>query len=326
MELDRPIAPGGRSVLNVFFATDVHGSNLCWKKFIAAAKFYEAQVLILGGDMTGKAIVPVVKDARNRYRVELMEQVTELSSGQELLDMETTIANKGYYPVRLDTDEMRYYQANPDTIDELFNRCVLERVAQWMEYADGKLAGTGVKCYVCPGNDDIFEVDEAVRSASSVELAEGRVIALDDHLSMVSTGWSNRTPWNTHRELDESKLQDKLEAYLEPVQSMAQCIFNMHCPAYNCGLDEAPELDEKMRPKYAGHVLVPCGSRAVRALIEKYQPLLALFGHIHEGRGTSRLGSTLCINPGSSYEQGVLLGAMVKFEGSKMSDHTLTSG
>ena len=102
--------------------------------------------------------------------------------------------------------------------------------------------------------------------------------------------------------------------------------FNLHCPAYGCGLDEAPELDEQMRPKYAGHVLKQCGSTAVRAAIERHQPPLALFGHIHEGRGKSRIGRTLCINPGSSYEQGTLLGAVIDFDGRKIVDHTLTSG
>ena len=36
----------------LFFATDVHGSEICWKKFISAGKFYEADVIILGGDIT----------------------------------------------------------------------------------------------------------------------------------------------------------------------------------------------------------------------------------------------------------------------------------
>jgi Icc-related predicted phosphoesterase len=64
----------------------------------------------------------------------------------------------------------------------------------------------------------------------------------------------------------------------------------------------------------------------VREAIERYQPPLALFGHIHEGRGIAKIGKTLCINPGSSYEQGVLLGTVVDFDGHRIANHTLTSG
>ena len=313
-------------MLRIFFATDVHGSDICWKKFIAGAKFYGAQVLVLGGDMTGKAIVPLVRDGRGHYRVELMDQVTTLRSEDEAAAMEKTISGKGYYPVRLDQDQLAAFQQHPERVDDLFTQCVLERIGAWMEYADARLAGTGVQCYVCPGNDDVFAVDDVLRASRSVCLAEGRVVNLDDHLCMISTGWANRTPWKTHRELDEDDLGRKIEAMATEVSAMDGCIFNLHCPAYGCGLDEAPELDEQMRPKYAGHVLKQCGSTAVRAAIERHQPPLALFGHIHEGRGKSRIGRTLCINPGSSYEQGTLLGALIDFDGRKIVDHTLTSG
>lgn len=313
-------------MLRVFFATDVHGSDLCWKKFIAGAKFYDAQVLILGGDMTGKAIVPIVHDGNGKYRVELMDQVSTLRSEEEVVAMEKTISTKGYYPVRLEQDQMAEFERDPESVETLFTRCVLDRVQAWMEWADTKLAGTDVQCYVCPGNDDVFEVDDVVRQARSVTLAEGHCVQIDDQVSMISTGWSNRTPWRTHRELDEPDLERKIEAMASEVPAMDGCIFNLHCPAYGSGLDEAAELDENLRPKYAGHALTSVGSKAVRSEIERHQPSLALFGHIHEGRGMTRIGKTLCINPGSTYEQGILLGARVDFDGNKIASHTLTSG
>ncbi len=313
-------------MFRIFFATDVHGSDICWKKFIAGAKFYNAQVLVLGGDMTGKAVVPIVHDGRGRYRVELMEQVTTLRDEAEVANMEKLITNKGYYPVRMESDQMAEFERHPETVEELFTRCVLERVAAWMEYAETRLAGTGVDCFVCPGNDDFFEVDEVIRGSDAVTLAEGRVVPLNESLTMISTGWANRTPWHTDREMDEDDLERKLEDMASQVPSFDSCIFNMHCPAHGSGLDEAAELDEQMRPKFAGHVLASVGSTAVRAVIERHQPPLALFGHIHEGRGITRIGKTLCINPGSSYEQGTLLGARIDFDGEKIVSHTLTSG
>jgi hypothetical protein len=97
-------------------------------------------------------------------------------------------------------------------------------------------------------------------------------------------------------------------------------------PPYKSNLDEAPELDENLRPKMAGQALKPVGSTAVREVIETNQPLLSLHGHIHEGRGVSRIGKTLCINPGSMYEQGTLLGALVRLGKHKIEDYVLTTG
>ncbi len=62
--------------MKLFFATDVHGSEICWKKFIAGAKFYEVDTLILGGDMTGKAVIPIIDQGNNKWKVTLLEQET----------------------------------------------------------------------------------------------------------------------------------------------------------------------------------------------------------------------------------------------------------
>ena len=313
-------------MFRIFFATDVHGSELCWKNFIAGAKFYKADALVLGGDMTGKAIVPLVRGARGAVRVELMDQVHVLQGENEVQSMETTIANKGYYPVRIDEQELAHFKEHPEQVDALFTTCVMERVQAWMGYAEEKLAGTGTLCYVCPGNDDVFEIDELLRQAPNVRLAEGQVVALEEDVAMISTGWSNRTPWNTHRELDEADLGQKLDSMAASLPATQAWVFNLHCPPHRSGLDEAPELDEQMRPKYAGHILQAVGSTAVRQVIERYQPAVSLHGHIHEGRGTGKIGRTVCINPGSSYEQGTLLGALVDFKGRKLAEYTLTSG
>jgi Icc-related predicted phosphoesterase len=63
--------------------------------------------------------------------------------------------------------------------------------------------------------------------------------------------------------------------------SMEKTIFNFHCPPYASNLDDVPEIDENLNVLNAGHSLVPVGSTAVRRLIEEYQPLLSLHGHIH---------------------------------------------
>jgi Icc-related predicted phosphoesterase len=91
-------------------------------------------------------------------------------------------------------------------------------------------------------------------------------------------------------------------------------------------LDDAPELTKDLRPKLAGNILIPVGSKAVRDAIKKHQPLLGLHGHIHESKGTKRMGKTLCINPGSMYEQGYLSGALIALGKDKIKNFVMTNG
>jgi len=310
----------------LFFATDIHGSDICWIKFLNAGKFYEADVLILGGDMTGKAVVPVVHQGGKNYRMTLLEQSFNITTDEELQDMTKRVRSRGYYPYLTTPDEISELEKNPERVSEIFNQEVLKVVQQWMELADKKLEGTSLKVYCSPGNDDMDQVDDIIRSSRRVVLVEGQVTPLDSHHEMVASGWSNRTPWDTHREEDEDQLEVRYEAMMSQLKDPRNAVFNIHVPPYKSGLDEAPELDKDLRPVLAGQSLKPVGSTALRKVIEKYQPLLSLHGHIHEGRGSTRIGKTLCINPGSMYEQGTLLGAIVKLGSNKIENYVLTSG
>jgi Icc-related predicted phosphoesterase len=310
----------------IFFATDVHGSDVCWKKFINAGKFYGADVLILGGDMTGKAIVPIIDLGGGKFRAVLLEQEFFLDGQTETDEMIKKIKSRGYYPYKLTPDQLSELNKSPDKVHELFLQEALKTAEQWMTFAGEKLAGTGMQVYAAPGNDDQFEVDDIIRNSGVVTLAEGQLIELDKHHEMISSGWSNHTPWHTYREEDEDQLAVRYEAMTTQLKNPKNAIFNIHVPPYASGLDEAAELDENLRPKYAGNALKPVGSTALRAAIEKDQPLLGLHGHIHEGRGASRIGRTLCINPGSMYEQGSLLGVLVKLGKDKIENYVLTQG
>jgi hypothetical protein len=312
--------------MNLFFATDVHGSEICWKKFINAGKFYEADVLILGGDMTGKAIIPIIAQGGGKYKVTLLDQETILESQEDVNKMVVTIQNRGYYPYITEPDEVNSITATSGRSDELFLQEAITTVRRWMEYADSKLEGTGMRCFVCPGNDDMFEIDDVIRQSRRVELVEGRVIQLDEHHEMLNSGWTTPTPWNTHREEPEDALRLRIQAMIDQLKDVKNSIFNLHNPPYGSGLDEAPELTSDMRPAYAGRSLVPVGSRAVLALIDKYQPLLALHGHVHEGKGTRKYKRTLCVNPGSMYEQGMLHGAVIELKPEKVGNYVLTTG
>jgi uncharacterized protein len=310
----------------LFFATDVHGSEICWKKFISGGKFYEVDTLILGGDMTGKAIVPIIAQGGGKYKVTLLEQETILEDQAAVDEMVKTIQNRGYYPYITTSEEVNELSNSPEKLDALFAQECTKTVARWMEYADQKLEGTGIRCFVCPGNDDIFEIDDVIATAKNVKLAEGRVIQLDDDHEMVSSGWANITPWKTHREESDDDLLARLEGVIGMAQNPGMAVFCFHPPPYGSGLDEAPELSADLRPTYAGRAIIPVGSHSVLKMIQKYQPILSLHGHIHEGKGTRKMSKTLCVNPGSNYEQGILSGAVVELKKDKVGNYVMTTG
>ena len=221
---------------------------------------------------------------------------------------------------------MAHISATAGRSDEIFLQEALKTVTRWMEYAEAKLAGTGMRCYVCPGNDDMMEIDPVIRGSKVVEIVEGKVIHLDEHHEMISTGWSNPTPWDTHREESEEALKTRIEPMIAQLRDIPNAVFNLHAPPYGSGLDEAPELTKDLRPAYGGRSIVPVGSKAVLEIIEKHKPLLGLFGHIHEGKGTRKFGRTLCINPGSMYEQGMLVGAVVDLKPKAVGNYLMTTG
>lgn len=313
--------------MRLYFATDVHGSETCWRKFLNAAEHYKADALVLGGDMTGKALVPVIDDGGGHWHATLLENRQQLVGEDQVREFEEAVIRRGYYPFRTNPEAVQRLHDNEAHWHALFEEKMLETVKKWMHLADERLAGSGITCVVCPGNDDQLEVDDVIRDAKHVMLGEGRVLELDG-FQLASTGWTNRTPWNTYREEDESNLASRISAVVQQVTTPPeQTIFSFHCPPYGTGLDDAPELTEDMRLKDAGHSTKPVGSTAVREAIESFEPALSLHGHIHEARGSARLGSTLCINPGSSYEQGQLLGAVVELDGKKkVKRFILTSG
>ena len=301
--------------MRIFFATDIHGSEVCWRKFLNAAAFHKADVLIMGGDMTGKAMVPIVADGSG-WEVTLQEQRRILSSEADVAAMEKRIRDRGYYPVRTTRDEVAAWAADPAAVDARFKAEILRSVEGWMALADERLAGRGVRCIVSPANDDMFEVDPIVAAANHVELGEANAIEVEG-ISIASTGWCNPTPWKTFRELEEPHLRARIDGLVSAIPDPRRAIFNFHAPPHGSNLDNAPKLDADMQYVAGGQALVPVGSRAVRGAIEAYAPLLSLHGHIHEGRGAVKIGRTLAVNPGSSYEDGVLQAAVVDVDAKK---------
>ncbi len=294
--------------MKMFFATDIHGSEICWKKFLNAAAFYKADLVVLGGDVTGKVMVPIVAYP-GYWEVTIRGERRRLETREELLEAERQLRDRGSYPAIVTQDELDSLSTE-DAVTERFNAEMTRALDRWLDMADGKLRGGAIPCVLNGGNDDIFEIDPILEAAPCVTFAEGKVLDLDG-FTMVSMGWTNPTPWNTHREAPEDELAARIDAIAGLVPDPSRTIFNFHAPPYGTGLDEAPALDESMRPVHGGAVLKPVGSTAVRDAIKRYQPPLSVHGHIHESRGVARIGRTLTVNPGSSYGDGVLQAALI---------------
>jgi len=317
----------GNKTTRVFFTTDVHGSTVVFKKFINAGKFYEAQVLILGGDMIGKIIVPIVHQGGGHYSANYLGKLYDVSEGEELNNLEANLENSGLYPVRLTPDEVQAYKDDRSLVEKHFAEVAKERLSRWLDIAEERLRGTGIRCYVQPGNDDPYEVDGAFRSSEIIQNVDGRLIQLDDNHEMINVGAANQTPWNCPRDKTEEELEQMIEKVAGQLKDPSQAVFNLHVPPFNTNLDIAPELDENLTPRLSlggGLKMISVGSKAVRKAIEKYQPLLSLHGHIHESRSAQKIGKTLCINPGSEYGEGVLRGVVLEFSRKGLDTYTFT--
>ena len=294
--------------MKIFFATDIHGSEICWKKFLNAAAFYKADLVVLGGDVTGKIMVPIVAYP-GYWEVTVRGERMRLDSREELLKVDQQLRDRGSYPAIVTREELDQLNSQ-DAITNRFNAEMTRSLDRWLDMADGKLRGS-VPCILNGGNDDIFEIDPILEASPTVTFAEGKVIDLGSGYTMVSMGYTNPTPWDTHREAPEEELAMRIDAAVAQVPDMNRAIFNFHAPPYGTGLDEAPELDATMRPTHGGAVMKPVGSTAVRDAILRYQPPLSVHGHIHESRGVAKVGRTLTLNPGSSYSDGVLQAALI---------------
>jgi Icc-related predicted phosphoesterase len=306
--------------IKIFFVTDIHGSNHCYRKYLNALKAYKVDVGILLGDLTGKVLVPLIEKTNSTWETTLMGQYTEVNGPEALEKLKKTIELMGYYWVHQTKEEYLSMKAEPKNIDGLFKELVLQRMKEWITLADERLRNTPYKVYMAPGNDDYFEIDKIIEDSSAIVNCNNKNVMVGEH-EMVTFCYANPTPWKTPREKPDDELEPMLE---ELVSTVSNAIFNFHAPPYGFGLDLAPKLDENL-VQAADHK-IHVGSHAVTNMIHKYQPLLGLHGHIHESRGVQKIHKTTIINPGSEYSEGILKGVVIVLEKGKVKDYVFTNG
>src|ERR1700674_5294827 len=314
-----------KRALRVFFATDVHGSDRCFRKFLAAAESYDAGALVLGGDIAGKGLVPISSDNGTLTAKVRGEMVTVPRAEEGRLRAE--INRQGFYSILTDARDIERMENDSVYLDTAFKGAIIEQIKEWCKLAEDRLAPK-VRCIITPGNDDPKAIDPVLRSAPRIECPEAELCELGPVL-LASCGDVTPTPWNTEREYSEEELGARLAKMLDAVPKGREVVVNFHNPPYSSGLDFAAELDDTLLPVLRGGrpSIIPVGSKAVRDAIKKYQPVVGLHGHIHESRGAQQIGRTMCLNPGSDYTADVLRGVIVDFadDGSYI-DFLFTSG
>jgi uncharacterized protein len=309
--------------IKIFFVTDIHGSNTCYRKYLNALKAYNVDVGILLGDLTGKVMIPLIEKAGGGWETTLMGQHTEVPDQDELAKLKKTIELMGYYWVHQTPEEYKAFKADPKKIDGLFKELVLQRMKEWMVLADERLCNSPYKVFMAPGNDDYFEIDNIIEDSCVIVNCNNRNVKVGEH-EMVTFSYANPTPWNTPREKPDDELEVMLEELVAKVEDKSNAIFNFHAPPYGFALDLAPELAADLTQ--AADRKIHVGSKAVAKMIEKYQPLVGLHGHIHESRGVQKIHKTTIFNPGSEYSEGILKGVIIFLEKGKVKDYAFTNG
>jgi uncharacterized protein len=314
-------------LVRLFFITDVHASEKCFRKFLNAAKVYRADRLILGGDITGKVLVPIVERADGAYDIRLFEKDRVVKRDQ-VEQARKDLQDAGQYSFVTTPVELAEIQQNKSMEENVFNDAIISTLSSWIRLAQERLKGTGVLCYISPGNDDKFEIDSVLTDSGQVINPENRVVELDGGFEMITLGYANNTPWKSPREVSEERLGAMIESLASQVKRPETAIYNLHVPPVDTELDKAPAVSSEFTyvREGLGVKMIHAGSSAVRKSIESHQPLLGLHGHIHESRGFARIGRSLCLNPGSEYSDGILRGAVLNLEGSRVKEFLLTSG
>ncbi|HEU4673637.1 MAG TPA: hypothetical protein VFS32_12120, partial [Candidatus Limnocylindrales bacterium] len=301
----------------LYVCSDIHASERTWRKFLNAIRsnVYKVDAAVIAGDLTGKALIAVVRgeEGGEEWTATVLGQRRVARTEEELQALERSIADLGYYAVRVSAEERAAMEADPALVRRTFDEQITRRVREWMALAAERLDGSGVPVYLMPGNDDDFEIDPILADSAYCRNVNEQVVDLTPWHQLVSMGWSSPTPWSTPRELPEEEFLDRLSTLLSGVRDARRTVMMTHVPPYDSGLDTAPLLSPDLRPTVSAGDLLrgPVGSTGVRRAIETFKPALGVHGHIHESGGERRIGDTLCVNAGSESSMGILRGFLV---------------
>jgi Icc-related predicted phosphoesterase len=317
-----------KKLMRILYGSDFHGSDTVFRKFIASGLQYKADVLMVGGDVTGKAMVPVVHQGQGRYVGSWFGKEAAACNPEELGKIKKDISSIGFYPIVLEKDEAEELESQSEKMAARFEKEMCQRVREWMILAEEKLKPQNMILYFMAGNDDLASIDEVVAEFKSIRNPDMTHSEIEGGYEVVGLSNANMTPWRCARDVEEDILEQKLDQLAGMIQKPEHSITILHVPPFSSGLDICPDLDENLKIITSGGqvVMKSAGSFAVKAFIEKVQPMLSLHGHIHESPGHVHIGRTLSINAGSEYAEAILKAAIINLEDGKVKGHLLISG
>src|SRR5580698_11310541 len=129
--------------MRIMFATDLHGSTLVFQKAVSLSILADADVLIVGGDLSGKRLLPIVPVSNASFRVgepfnQKDDSGTSLSGNvfREVKkgDLDNVCQRweaKGYYWHVAEEAEIRRLNETPEELTLLFERKIVERIEKW---------------------------------------------------------------------------------------------------------------------------------------------------------------------------------------------------
>ena len=228
--------------LRCYMCSDLHAANRTYRKLLNAIKMnvYEAHIVLIAGDLTGKAIVPIIE------------------TSTELQNLENSVSDIGYYPYKTDQDMVNALRFDEKLMHELFREKMIERVAEWVALAEERIGKSGVQFYMMPGNDDDTGVDDMIAQSSYVINPAGKTIQLNEYHEMIGFEYANPTPWHTPREWSEEEYYEHIKTGASTLKNVSNAVFMIHVPPYDSGLDTAPELDKILRPRVTMGDVLDC--------------------------------------------------------------------
>ena len=301
--------------MRILFISDIHSSLSIWEKALDYCANHNVELLILSGDHDGKLFIPIVSTSEGCY-AKLHEQSYSFNDINEVKQFRYDKSLYGIYSKEMEITEVEKLRNDSAYLENVFHDVILEHMTMLMNLLTSKILPPNLKIIVSLGNDDPYYLDDLINKYQTDQILIGinNCFYIDEYC-VVNFEYTQPTPWETPRELSENIIEKKIDTLLMLNRS-EYYLFNFHCPPYNTLIDCAPKIDKNFKPVIRGGELVNShvGSKAIRRIIEKYQPICSLHGHVHESPGKFNINKTICFNPGSEYERGILRGYIIEID------------
>jgi len=250
--------------MRVLFVTDLHGSKWKYERLFEVAKDFQANIVINGGDMLPKNIDPF---RQGEFIANYLDNHFAQFNSAGI-----------YYLCYPGNDDLRIFDKQ---FEDTCNKYSFIVYLAQRKFEVGGYEFIGMNWVV----DYPFRLKDRCRMDT-----DGYTFQEQFGTGLLSTynGWYEIDDWFTYAK-SLPTIEQEIDSLVRPAD-MTKSVYILHMPPYRLGLDKCYHGEE-------------VGSKAIYNFLKKYQPKLALHGHIHEspevtGLWRARLGETICIQPG----------------------------